>query len=149
MGIKETFGAIRSRLKHKQVDLEEYLADARQRGLDANGHFIPDSTPLAPPIGYKRSPTIAENIRAMIKSERLKQEVEAAGAETFEEAEDFDIEDDPVDPHTPYDNQFDPPLSELVSEGNHELAAKQAANPPTDGPKAPEPPPPSSKAPPE
>lgn len=48
----------------------------------------------------------------MVRSERLAQEAMAAGYETFEESDDFDIPDDPLDPATPYENEFEPSLQE-------------------------------------
>lgn len=75
--------------------------------LTPDGAEIPDSTPLAPPVGYERQPSLAEQIRAMIVGEKLRAEVEAAGAETFEEADDFDVGDD-YDPTSPYEANFDP-----------------------------------------
>lgn len=74
---------------------------------DELGREIPDPRPLAPPLNYKRSPTIAEQMRSMILSEKLKQEALAAGAETFEEADDFDVGDD-FDPTSPYEEVFEP-----------------------------------------
>lgn len=53
----------------------------------------PDPTPMSPPIGYKREPSIMEHIRGVLlaeKVERLRQEL---GAETPEEAEDFEVDD--------------------------------------------------------
>lgn len=77
--------------------------------LDENGHEIVSSIPLEPPLGYKKQPTMIENIRAMVRSENLRQEAESAGAETFQEADDFDVGDD-VDPSTPYEEVFEPPI---------------------------------------
>lgn len=74
---------------------------------DENGGEIMDPTPIAPPVGYKKSPSIAEQIRMMIRSEKLKQEAEAAGMETFEEADDFDVDDD-FDPRSPFEEVFEP-----------------------------------------
>lgn len=74
---------------------------------DEQGREMMDPTPIAPPIGYKKSPSITEQIRAMITSERLRQEVEAQGYETFEESDDFDMAEDP-DPKSPYEEQFEP-----------------------------------------
>lgn len=62
--------------------------------LDEEGAEIVDSVPMAPPVGYKRSPTIAEMIRQQVRSALLAREAEAAGAETFEESDDFDVADD-------------------------------------------------------
>lgn len=74
---------------------------------DDNGSEIMDPTPISPPIGYKKSPTIAEQMRLMIRGERLREEAEAAGYETFEEADDFDVGDD-FDPRSPYEEVFEP-----------------------------------------
>lgn len=77
--------------------------------LDEHGHERPDPTPVAPPVGHNRQPSLAEQIRSMVVSERLKQEAAAAGAETFEEADDFEVGDD-YDPTSPYEEVFEPPL---------------------------------------
>lgn len=47
--------------------------------LNKDGHEINDPTPMEPPLGYFEQPSIAEQIRQMIRSERLKQEAEEAG----------------------------------------------------------------------
>lgn len=67
-----------------------------------------DPTPIAPPVGYRKSPSLREQIREMVRSERLAQELAASGYETFEEADDFDVDDD-EDPNSPYEVHFDPP----------------------------------------
>lgn len=77
--------------------------------LDSHGREQPDPTPMAPPIGYNRQPSLAERIRAMVVSEKLKQEAIEAGFETFEESDDFDVGDD-YDPTSPYEEVFEPPL---------------------------------------
>lgn len=81
--------------------------------LDERGRELPDPVPLAPPVGYKKQPSLFELVRTMVKSERLRAEVESAGYETFEDADDFVIGDD-YDPRSPYENEFEGlPLSEL------------------------------------
>lgn len=82
-------------------------AHPKLRPLDANGKFYGNPTPVAPPIGYKKQPSLHEQIREMVRSEKLRQEVEAAGFETLEEADDFDVGDD-YDPTSPYEYNFDP-----------------------------------------
>lgn len=67
---------------------------------------LPDPVPLAPPLGYKKAPSLRDQIREMVLSERLRMEAEAAGAETFEEADDFDVPD--LDPTSPFEEVFDP-----------------------------------------
>lgn len=77
------------------------------QGLDTHGHEIPDPTPVEPPIGYVKQPSLAEQIRQAILSDRLKREAEEAGLETFEEADDFNVGDD-YDPSSPYEETFEP-----------------------------------------
>lgn len=94
--------------------------------LDDKGREILDTTPIAPPIGFREHPSMAEVIRDMVRSERLRQEAEAAGVETFEEADDFDVgDDDDFDPSTPYENDFDPPIRE-IREAVEETRASRA-----------------------
>lgn len=76
--------------------------------LTTDGREIPDPTPLAPSVGFIQQPSMIDNIRNMIRSERLRQEAEAAGYETPEEADDFDVGDD-YDPTSPYEHDFDIP----------------------------------------
>lgn len=66
----------------------------------------PDPTPMAPPVGFKRRPSLADQIREMVRNERLQRELDQAGYETFEEADDFDVGDD-FDPTSAYEEHFD------------------------------------------
>ncbi|UDN67831.1 hypothetical protein [robinz microvirus RP_142] len=81
--------------------------------IGSDGREYPDPIPTAPPVGYKTPPTIMDMIKSMIHSEQLNQKAQAEGFDTFDEAEDFDIEDDPLDPHTEYEAVFDPPPNPL------------------------------------
>lgn len=76
-------------------------------GLDKEGREVPDPIPMAPPIGYKRQPSLTERIRDMVRSEHLRIAALEAGQETFEEADDFEVGDD-FDPNSPYEEVFDP-----------------------------------------
>lgn len=76
--------------------------------LDEKGHEVLSSRVMAPPVGFVKQPSMVDHIRAAVRSEMLRREVVAAGLETFEEADDFDIGDDPIDPSTPYEAVFDP-----------------------------------------
>ncbi|MEM2002569.1 MAG: hypothetical protein QXT77_08000 [Candidatus Methanomethylicaceae archaeon] len=84
--------------------------------LDERGREVVSSVPVAPPVGYQRQPSMVEIIRAQIRSERLAMEAAAAGYETFEEADDFEIEGefDPMDETTPYEAVFEPPAAPNV-----------------------------------
>lgn len=73
--------------------------------LDENGHEKPNPVPMQPPVGYRRQPTIAEQMRMMIRTASL--EAAQAGAETEEEANDFDVGED-MEPHSPWENDFEP-----------------------------------------
>lgn len=72
------------------------------RGKFEDGSEHPDPVPMAPPLGYVEQPNLWEQMRAMIRSEQLRQLAEEAGAETFEEADDFDVPDDII-PVSKYD----------------------------------------------
>lgn len=85
--------------------------------LDENGHEVGDPIPVAPPVGLTRRPTMAEQIQTMIRRE-MSNRAQAEGFETFDEAEDFDIDDDPLDPRTPYEAVFDPPQQKEIDDGN-------------------------------
>lgn len=84
--------------------------------FDAHGHELPDTTPVALPLGFKTPETLAEQIQRLVRT-NVSQEAANAGAETFEEADDFDIdeEDEPFDQTSPYEMEFDPVLGREVS----------------------------------
>lgn len=74
--------------------------------LDPRGHEKVDNTPIEPPIGFVKQPPLHELIRQMVKSEQLRQAALQQGAETFEEADDFEIGD--YEPTSPYEEVFEP-----------------------------------------
>lgn len=102
----------------------------RKRVLDPQGREIVSPLPMDPPIGYSRSEPLALQIRRMVMSEHLRIAAEQAGVETFEEADDFEVGDD-YEPSSPWENDYDPPISELTQAGLAELQRKQANNPPS------------------
>lgn len=72
-----------------------------------------DPTPLAIPVGMKKPESIAEMVQRLVRSAEMRRYAESQGAETFEEAEDFDVGDD-MDPSAPYELEFDPYLGKEV-----------------------------------
>lgn len=100
--------------------------------LDPRGREIPDPIPMAPPVGYRKQPSMAEIIREQIRGHRLAEEARAMGKETFEEADDFDVGDD-YEPSSPWEEQFDPigyapgALQEVERRFQEAQAAKEAA----------------------
>lgn len=102
--------------------------------LTADGRFeVPDSVPMEPPVGYRAPPNLTEMIRTMVRNEMFMKEVASAGYETFEESDDFDIEDDPLDPLTPYEKVFEPsplPPADGAVAGEKPEGASVAGPPP-------------------
>lgn len=90
--VENAAGLLRIKARIDPVDYQEKL-DAKEQNPD--GSENPDPTPMAPPIGYNRQPTMIEHIRNMVRSEELRRAAAAAGAESFDEADDFEVEDDP------------------------------------------------------
>ena len=117
-------------VKNRQVPRiteEEYLAKMLERGLDEHGRLIPDPVPIAPPVGYRKQPSMVEIVRDMVRGEKLRQAALESGHETFEESEDFDIGEDGEDLLSGYENDFDPPLSEIAREVEAERARSKPA----------------------
>ena len=80
-------------------DLEKGLCDAYGVQVVAeigdDGKEYGDPVPVAPPVGLTRSPSLAEQIRSMVRRE-LSDAAHDQGMETFEESDDFDVDDDPA-----------------------------------------------------
>lgn len=112
-------------MDEKQIDLEEAIGSSPYHStdlvpgtdhpplretsvqslyLDHLGREQPNPVPMQPPIGYKKSPSIADQMRAMIA--QASYEAKMAGAETEEEANDFDVGED-MEPHSPWEHDFD------------------------------------------
>lgn len=70
------------------------------------GHEILDPTPVEMPVRFHRPPTLQEQIKAFVQRE-LSTVAEAQGVETFEDADDFDVPDDPIDPTTPWELNYE------------------------------------------
>lgn len=105
MDTKDTLVRVGQRVK-KVLDGWPREVSARAKRLKL-GREVLDSRPMAPPIGYKKQPSLAEQMREMIRGEALRRAALEQGFETFEESDDFDIPDDPVDPSTPYELEFE------------------------------------------
>lgn len=98
-----------------------------------DGREYNDPTPMAPPIGYKRQPSMVEIVRSQVRDALLAQALAEQGVETFEEADDFEIGDD-YEPDAPWENEFDPPITEVLAEAQRALDARN--NPPAQPPVA-------------
>lgn len=76
--------------------------------LDDDGREKLDATPVEIPIGFERPPTLEEQVRRLMNVEyqRMSSLKDMEGLESPEDADDFDIEDDPIDQNTPYEDYF-------------------------------------------
>ena len=70
--------------------------------LNDGGKEVVSSKPCNMAIPMQRSESLHEQVKRMVQTE-LSSAVSNAGFESFEEANDFDISDDPVDPTTPFE----------------------------------------------
>lgn len=111
-------------------EIQEY-DDRLGRPLTPWGAEILDPTPMQPPLGYKKVPTMVDHIQEMKRQirEELSRDMAAAGRETFEESEDFDTDGEEWDPTSPHENEFEPSLDQLKEAGQAELDRKAALQP--------------------
>lgn len=88
------------------------------------GEELMDPTPIAIPAGYRRPPTLQEQMaRYMAGANLLAQQ---QGSESFEEADDFDIGDD-YDPYSPHELAYDQELGkEMPQEVKRQLDQDRA-----------------------
>lgn len=80
---------------------------------DEFGREVPDTTPVEMPLGFKRPKPLQQIVREMIQRE-FSEQADAEGKETFDEANDFDVEDDdlPPSPHELLDDEHEFRLAE-------------------------------------
>jgi hypothetical protein len=94
-------------MPHKEVEEPEQVYSE----LTPDGKKeIPDSVPMEPPLGYSSSPSLAEYVQRHIHQtvQAMSELAHQDEFESEEEANDFDIEDDPIDQLTPYEAVFLP-----------------------------------------
>lgn len=82
--------------------------------LDKDGNEVPDPTPVSIPAGFKVPESLSDQIRRLIRTS-LSQQADDQGMETFDESEDFEIDDDMFDPSSPYEEVFDPVLGRGIT----------------------------------
>lgn len=138
--------AAKIREEERQKLIEHYMLVAINNSqefgfLNVRGQEVPDPTIVEPPLGYEAQPDIFEMQRRMIRHElsRIAAEQEL---ETFEEADDFEIEDDPVDFISPWEEFFDPapgeppgpPPDPNQRPDPNQVGGVQGGDPPAPGP---------------
>lgn len=91
--------------------------------LDGFGREVPDPTPLELPLGFKRPETLAEQVQRLVRHS-VSEYAALHGEETFEEADDLEI-DDEFDPGTPYELEFDPILGREITAADFQDAQRR------------------------
>lgn len=84
---------------------------SKQRHTKEGGEVL-DPTPLQPPLGYKRTPSLSEQIAMQVRRMKLELLQDDSIAETEEEADDFEIGDD-FHPLSPHENDHIPSIKTL------------------------------------
>lgn len=85
----------------------------RTLSLDQDGSEIVDSRPMEIPVGFRRPPSLQEQIQRFVRVE-MSERAHARGEETFEESEYFG-EEDRIDASSPYELEFDPSTGHEVT----------------------------------
>lgn len=97
------------------------------RALGAHGREELDTTPKEVPLGFKRPESLEEQIKRLIQQPTFGKAVSGSSeAETFDEANDFDIDDDPPDPASEHEEFFDPVLQRSLTPAEVLEPARQA-----------------------
>lgn len=105
---------------------EEHWVDPRPAPENrVPGREYPDPRVMATPAKFTKAPSMEERLRRMVREE-LSRSAADVGAETFDEADDFDVgDDDEFDPYSPYEEVFDPG-GELSPSPAEQMPAKPA-----------------------
>lgn len=78
----------------------------------AEGLEITDPTPMQPPLGYRRTLSLSEQIAQQVRIAHLKILEDSAIEETEDEADDFEVGDD-FEPLSQHENDHMPTLANL------------------------------------
>lgn len=94
---------------------------------DEFGGEILDPTPMQPPLGYKRSLSLSEQIAQQVRIAQLKILEDNALHETEDEADDFEVGED-FEPLSPHENDHMPTLANLKKQAAEINAAIKKRN---------------------
>lgn len=86
--------------------IDQDTGEVRVRTHRGSHYEDPDPMPFAPTVGVRPKETLEERMRRMIRDE-MSYAAEQQGMETFEEADDFDVDDD-MDPESMYEIPWEP-----------------------------------------
>lgn len=85
--------------------------ESKARHTKEGGEVL-DPTPLQPPLGYKRTPSLSEQIAIQVRRMKLELLQDDSIEETDEEADDFEVGDD-FHPLSPHENDHIPSIKTL------------------------------------
>lgn len=94
---------------------------------DENGLEIGDPIPMQPPLGYKKSLSLSEQIAQQVRIAQLKILEDSLLEETEDEADDFEVGDD-FEPLSQYENDHMPTLANLKKQAQEINAAIKKRN---------------------
>lgn len=77
----------------KVIEAARYAGRAFKAKYNEHGEELPDATPIEVPLGFKKPPTLHEQIAMFVRSEEWRRQAEAHGVENFEQANDFEVGD--------------------------------------------------------
>lgn len=112
-------------LKRQSIDV--YRTTDKNNRHTEDGKEILNPTPMQPPLGYKPQLSLMEQIRREVRSLKALDNMEP---ETEEEADDFEIDDDPPIPSR-WENDLIPSIKETRARIREtEVQLKRYAKPP-------------------
>lgn len=119
------------KIKGLEVEAKSYKSNIGR--LDERGRELLDGRPMEPPVGYNPQPSLMDRIRTMVRDAALQRDLARAGAETFDEANDFDVGDD-YDPSSPWEQYYEPtPFEAFIADKERAPKAEPPREPPSGG----------------
>lgn len=119
------------KIKGLETEAKSYKSNLGR--LDERGRELLDGRPMEPPVGYNPQPSLMEKIRKMVYDAQIQRDLEKAGAETFDEANDFDVGDD-YDPSSPWEQYYEPtPFEAFIKDKEAALKAEPPREPSSGG----------------
>lgn len=102
---KKPFVSERDEIAQQDL-IDRETGEIRVRTFRGSHYEDPDPTPFAPTVGVRPKQTLEERMRQMIRDE-MSYAAEQQGMESFEEADDFDVDDD-SNPFSEFEIPFEP-----------------------------------------
>lgn len=108
-------------------------------------HFDPIGKKMAKKVDFQIPESLEQKVARMVRDVQIQNSLKADGFETFEESEDFDVDEPDIVPPTRYELDFDPIEERRIYQSG--LEARKHAPPARQKEAEPEPKPPEKKVP--